>query len=142
MLEFRNMKKIIADYKNIHPIKQGVFFLLLISLFAVSCLIFNIKNMMAWNMLILAFMLFCVFNPVISTFQQKLLQYFLFSIPVFIGLLFYVYFVGNFISNINYNQSHELHFIALLIIIFYALAIMFSLIFRGVLHFLENVDNQ
>lgn len=129
-----------SNLKELNPITQGIISILIISLIALISLIFGIKSTAVWSLLFTPLLLYCVFNPVVGVFFKKKISYSLLSIPILIIISFYAYFVGNAISDFSYKQTQELHFIAALVFIFYFMFISISLIFRGVLHLLHEID--
>lgn len=126
--------------KELNPITQGIISILIISLIAIICLIFGIKSTAVWSLMFTPLLLFCVINPVIGVFYKKKISYSLLSILILIVISYYAYFIGNTISDFSYKQTQELHFIAALVFIFYFMFISISLIFRGVLHLLQEID--
>lgn len=135
------MKKYLPDFKEIGPLQQGAFVILLITIVSLCCLLFHQKNMQAWNLILSPIFLFCFYNPIIGAFQQKLLQYFATSILTFILLAMYIYVSGNFVSDFSYKESDELHIITILVIAFYFMFNLLCLLFRGILFLLNEIDN-
>lgn len=129
------------DCVNLSPFQQGMLSALLVTLISIVCLVFHQDSMLAWDMLISPTLLFCFYNPVLGAFQQKPLQYFTKSTLIFISIAFYILFSGNFISVFSYKQSGELHLFTALIIIFYLLMHLLTLIFRGILYLLTQIDD-
>ncbi|MBK9328712.1 MAG: hypothetical protein IPM95_05190 [Sphingobacteriales bacterium] len=129
------------DCVNLSPFQQGMLSALLVTLISIVCLVFHQDSMLAWDMLISPILLFCFYNPVLGAFQQKPLQYFTKSTLIFISIAFYILFSGNFISVFSYKQSGELHLFTALIIIFYLLMHLLTLIFRGILYLLTQIDD-
>ncbi len=135
------MKKYLPDIKNINPVQQGLFIVLMITLASLSCLVLNQKSMTAWNLIISPILLFCFYNPVIGIFQQKLLQYAVSSFFILLTIAVFTYISGNFVSDFSFQQSGELHYIAGLIILFYVLLYFLCLVFKGILSLLNEIDN-
>jgi hypothetical protein len=52
-----------------------------------------------------------------------------------------IYFAGSLVSDITFSQSHELQFILLLLILFFFLFNILCLLFKGILHLLNSIDN-
>lgn len=128
------------DYKNLNPFQQGIFAALLVTFIALFCLIFHQNSMQAWDMLLTPILLFCFYNPILGAFQQKPLRYFGLSVFVFISIAVYIYLTGNFISSFSYQQTGELHLFAVLIVVFYFLLNLLTLLFRGILYLLKHID--
>lgn len=135
------MKIALPDFKKTSPLQQGIVIMLLITLLTLGCMLFQLKSMLAWNLILSPLFLFCFYNPIIGAFQQKLLQYTGFSILTFILLAMYIYISGNFVSDFSYRQSDELHIMTLLVVLFYILLNFLCLLFRGILYMLEQIDN-
>ena len=135
------MKKSLPDFKKIGPFQQGAFVILLITFVSIGCLVFHQKSMFAWDLILSPIFLFCFYNPIIGAFQQKLLQYIGFSLLTFVLLIMYIYISGNFVSDLSYKETGELHFITVLVITFYFMFNMLCLLFRGILYMLEEIDN-
>lgn len=128
------------NFKTLNPIKQGVFSIILISIIAVFCLIFGIKSMYAWSMIMAPIFMFSCYNPIIGVFKQKPIQYTLISVIVLIALSAFVLYTGNFISDFNYKETQELHLIASLVFVFYFLLSTLCVIFRIILYLLHEAD--
>lgn len=128
------------DYKNLSPFQQGIMSALLVTLISIVCLVFHQNSMQVWNMLLTPILLFCFYNPVLGVFQQKPLQYFGFSLLVFISIAAYIYISGNFISTFPYKQTVELHLFTALIVVFYMLLYLLTMVFRGILYLLKSID--
>jgi len=128
------------SFKDTHPIQQGLFCVALVTLISLFCLLFRIRSMQAWNVILSPVFLFCSYNPIIGIFRQKLFQYTAISILVLIGLSFYIYVAGNLVSDFSFKQSNELHLIAALAFVFYFLLFTISIVFRAVLYLLNEVD--
>jgi hypothetical protein len=135
------MKKYIPDIKSISPVHQGLFIVSIITLVSLFCLISGQKSMTAWNLIISPVLLFCFYNPAIGIFQQKLLQYAVTSFFILLTIAVYAYISGNFVSDISFQQSGELHYIAGLIILFYMLLYFLCLVFKSILFLLTEIDN-
>jgi hypothetical protein len=84
--------------------------------------------------------LFCCYNPIIGAFQPNWPRYAGLSLLTFIVLSMYIYISGNFISDVPYSDSDEMHRFTALIVIFYFLVNVLCLMFRGVLFLLEHID--
>ncbi len=128
------------DYKNLSPFQQGMLSALLVTFISLFCLVFHQNSMQAWDMLLTPILLLCFYNPILGAFQQKPLQYFGISVLVFISIAAYIYISGNFVSTISYKQSGELHLFAVLIVVFYFLLNLLTLLFRGILYLLKHID--
>lgn len=128
------------NFKTLNPITQAVFSIVLISIIAIFCLIFGIKSMYAWSMILAPLFLFSCSNPIIGAFKEKPLHYTGASVIVLITLATYIYFIGNFISDFKYQQTQELQLIATLVFIFYILLSTLCVIFRTVLYLLHEAD--
>ena len=135
------MKRFIKDYKQIHPVKQGILIVALISILTIICLIVHINGITAWNIIISPIFLFSFYNPIITAIQQKMLHYLFSSVLIFIFLLVCIYFAGSLVSNITFSQSYELQFILLLLILFFFLFNILCQLFKGILHLLNSIDN-
>lgn len=133
-------KKLHLDIKNIPPLQQGVFILLLVSAFSIGCLVFGFKGVQAWNLILSPLFLYCFYNPVIGAFHQKPLQYAGESALIFCLLGGFIYVSGSFISDFSYGMTVELHWMTALVILFYILLSFLSQIFRGILYLLEQID--
>lgn len=129
------------DIKNLTPFQQGVIIILLVTVISLLCLLFGQKSMQAWNMIIAPLFLFCVYNPILGAFQQKLLHYTGASVLAFIIISIYIYISGNFVSEFSFKQSGELHLIFILAVLFFFLLNLLCLLFRGILYLLEQIDN-
>ena len=134
-------KKFEFNHQKLSPLRQGAFTLLLITIVSIFCLVTGQKSVLAWNMIFSPIFLFCFYNPIIGAFQQKLLQYIGISVIVFILLSGYIYFSGNFVSDLSYRQTNELHTITILVVLFYFLFTLLCLLFRGILFILKEIDN-
>ncbi|HOY40282.1 MAG TPA: hypothetical protein PLX60_00385 [Chitinophagales bacterium] len=135
------MKKYLPDIKNINPVQQGLFIVLMITLASLSCLVFNQKSMTAWNLIISPILLYCFYNPVIGIFQQKLLQYAVSSFFILLTIAVFTCISGNIVSDFSFKQVSELHYIAGLILLFYVLLYFLCLVFKGILSLLNEIDN-
>ncbi|HQV78483.1 MAG TPA: hypothetical protein PLJ42_05290 [Chitinophagales bacterium] len=132
-------KKSAFNLKNVPPIKQGLAIVLIILIVSIVCLIIDKRDVMTWNFIIIPLFLFSVYNPIIGILQHKLLPYIGMSCLVFIVLVAFVYFTGNFVSKFPYSQVQELHTILPTIIIFYIMFHFLSFIFRTALNFLKEI---
>lgn len=136
------MKKIkIPDFRTFNPIKQGAFILLFITLISISCFIIGQKSMLVWTLIMLPLILFCLYNPILGLFQQKMLQYYFQSVLTFLILLMYAYISGSFISEFPYLPSRELHILTFAVIVFYLVLHISCLLFRGILFILNDIDD-
>ena len=135
------MKKYLPDIKNINPVQQGLFIVLMITLASLSCLVLNQKSMTAWNLIISPILLFCSYNPVIGIFQQKLLQYAVSSFFILLTIAVFTCISGNIVSDFSFKQVSELHYIAGLILLFYVLLYFLCLVFKGILSLLNEIDS-
>ncbi len=135
------MKKYLPDIKNINPVQQGLFIVLMITLASLSCLVLNQKSMTAWNLIISPILLYCFYNPVIGIFQQKLLQYAVSSFFILLTIAVFTCISGNIVSDFSFKQVSELHYIAGLILLFYVLLYFLCLVFKGILSLLNEIDN-
>lgn len=128
------------NFKTFNPIKQGIASLILISIIAIICLVFAVKSMYVWSMLLAPIFMFSSYNPIIGVFKQKPIQYTITSVIVLVILASYILIAGNFISDFKYQQTQELHLIASLIFVFYFLLSTVCVIFRIILYLLHEVD--
>jgi len=126
--------------KNLSPLKQGGVTLILLALIAVSCMALGQKSVLAWSFLLLPMSFFCVYNPILSIFQQKIVAYEIISFLLFFVLLASLYFIGNAISSISFSQSTEVRAMTGVALIFFFVFHTACQIFRGVLFFLNEID--
>ncbi len=133
-------KRIVINYKNINPIQQGLFCAFLVTIIALCCSIFQVKSMQAWDMILSPIFIFCCYNSIIGAFVQKPIQYTIISIFVLFILSFYIYILGNFVSNFSYQESQELHLIVALVFVFYVLLYLLCIVFRIILYLLHEAD--
>lgn len=126
--------------KNLSPLKQGGVTLILLALIAVSCMALGQKSVLAWSFLLLPISFFCVYNPILSIFQQKIVIYEIISFLLFFVLLASLYFIGNAISSISFSQSTEVRAMTGVAFIFFFIFHAVCQIFRAVLHLLNEID--
>ncbi len=126
--------------KNLSPINQGIVTLILIVLIAVGCIAFKQKSVLVWSFLLIPISFFCVYNPIISIFQKKIILYEAISFLLFFVLMASFYFVGNMISSISFTQSTEVRAMTGVALIFFFVFHTACQIFRGVLFFLNEID--
>lgn len=129
-----------VNLKDVHPIQQGLFSMALVSLIAFICYILQIKSMLAWSMILSPVFLFSCYNPIIGAFKEKPLPYTAVSILVLLIISFYIYLLGNLVSDFSYQKTPELHLIAALVFIFYFLLSTLCIVFRVILYLLHEAD--
>jgi len=126
--------------KDTTPIQQGLFSVAFITVISLCCLLFGVRSMLSWSMIMSPFILFCCYNPIFGIFKQKPIPYFCVSVIILIILAMYVFLSGNFVSDFSYKETQELHLIAALITVFYVMLNMLCIVFRVILHLLVEAD--
>jgi hypothetical protein len=134
-------RKSYLDIESINPLYQGFFTVLLVSCCALYCFIFNHTSMQAWNMVLSPIFLFCSYNPIIGVFHKNWWRYTLYSFLVLLGVSFYIYISGNFISVCSYGNTEELQRLTALVFIFYFLLNLISIVFKAILYLLKHIDD-
>ncbi len=129
------------DIRSINPLYQGFFTVLLVSCCALYCFLFNHRSMQAWNMVLSPIFLFCSYNPILGVFHKNWWKYTSFSFLVLVGIAFYIYISGNFISEFSYGDTEELQRLTALVFIFYFLLNLLCVVFKAILYLLKHIDD-
>jgi len=77
------VKNSLSFFKKLSPLKQGVATLVLLALIAIACIISGQKSVLAWSFLLIPISFFCVYNPILSILQAKVIMYEVISFLLF-----------------------------------------------------------
>jgi hypothetical protein len=134
------VKNSLSFFKKLSPLKQGVATLVLLALIAIACIISGQKSVLAWSFLLIPISFFCVYNPILSILQAKVIMYEVISFLLFFGIMAVFYFIGNHVSTISFSQSTEVRAMTGVAFIFFFVFHGACQIFRGVLSLLNEID--